>query len=250
MAKKAEKHDAENFRCRSCGGQPRKHDVLFRRQEPWFDYEIGASGYTVHIVAQCRGCESLRFVLKESDSTMPLDDYGSEHVEVVKIFPDDASDKKRTPVLDDFDLPLQVARMYHETLSAFDVGAFTLAGAGLRAIVEALCLDQQVSGKDLKRKIDELVTAGLLALKQAEHLHEERYLGNDAIHQMSIPSRKDLEDGLRIVENLLQTIYVLPQHAAGLRRSREARAAKKATSGGATSAASKTSATTSKKSGS
>lgn len=227
MAKKKEdQHDPEDFRCTNCGGY-RKHNVLFRHREPWVDYEMAAQGYAVYIVAQCRGCETFRFALKESDSSMPRDDY-NEHTETVKIFPDDGASRKRKPVLEDHDLPPPVAQMYQETLSAFDAGAHTLAGAGLRAIVEALCLDQGVAGRDLQTKIDALVTAGQLAQKQAEHLHEERYLGNDAIHQMAKPSRNDLEDGLRIIENLLQTIYVLPQHAAGLKKSREARAAKKA----------------------
>jgi hypothetical protein len=117
--------------------------------------------------------------------------------------------------------------MYRETLRALDAGAFTLCGAGLRGTVEALCLEQQVAGRDLKTKIDALVEAGHLAPNQAGHLHEERYLGNAAVHEMETPARSDLDDGLQIIEGLLKTIYVLPTHAASMKRRREARVAER-----------------------
>ena len=52
--------------------------------------------------------------------------------------------------------------IYTETIQAFNLGAPTLAEAGLRAIVEALCIHQGASG-NLQKKIDSLVERGLLA---------------------------------------------------------------------------------------
>jgi len=104
-------------------------------------------------------------------------------------------------------------------------GAASLAveGGGLRAIVEAICLDQSVGGGTLQAKIDDLVGKGLLAKPQAELLHEERYIGNAALHEMLSPSKRDVEDGLAIVEGLMNTIYTLPLRAARLREKREKR---------------------------
>jgi hypothetical protein len=51
-------------------------------------------------------------------------------------------------------------------------------------------------------------------------LHEERYIGNDALHEMITPTKQDLEDGLKIVETIMNAIYVLPKRAARLKSNR------------------------------
>ncbi len=211
--------------CNHCGGGHKKHDVLFAEKSDWEDPETGEHGYVIYTVARCRGCETIRFVMTSWDTSSPYDPYDSE---TVRVFPDNASADRRTPALSQFDLPDKVGQMYAETLQAYDAGAHTLCGAGLRAIVEALCLDQGVAGGNLLKKIEALVAGGHLAKKQADHLHEERYLGNSAVHEMEKPSKSDLEDGLQIIEGLLKTIYILPVHAEGMKKRREARAAKKA----------------------
>ncbi|HSF65816.1 MAG TPA: DUF4145 domain-containing protein [Nitrospiraceae bacterium] len=98
----------------------------------------------------------------------------------------------------------------------------TWAGGGLRAIVEAICIDREVSGQNLQNKIDDLVTKGLLAKPQADLLHEERYIGNAALHEISPPAKQEIEDGLAIVEGLMTAIYVLPLRAQRLKKKREA----------------------------
>ena len=111
--------------------------------------------------------------------------------------------------------------MYSETLSAFNAGILTLCGGGLRAIVEAICIDQGIISGNLVAKINGLVTAGFMVQTQADFLHEERYIGNNALHELRTPSRQDLDDGLRIIENLLETIYVLPERAQRLKDKRQ-----------------------------
>jgi hypothetical protein len=115
-----------------------------------------------------------------------------------------------------------VSRIYSETVIAFNAGALTLAGGGLRAIVEAICIEKKVAG-NLRQKIDDLVAKGLLAKPQADLLHEERYIGNAALHEILPPGKQEVEDGLAIVEGLMNTVYVLPLRAARLRKKREQR---------------------------
>lgn len=117
-------------------------------------------------------------------------------------------------------IPATVWKMYHETLAAFSANIRTLAAGGLRAVVEAICLDKQVPGANLQKKIDELATQGSLTKAEAELLHEERYLGNEALHELSTPSARDIEDGLEIVESLIRTLYILPSKAKRLRARR------------------------------
>lgn len=48
-------------------------------------------------------------------------------------------------------------------------------------------------------------------------------MGNDAIHEMKTPSKQDLLDGLRIIEGLMNALYILPTHAKRLKSSRSKR---------------------------
>jgi UTP-glucose-1-phosphate uridylyltransferase len=89
--------------------------------------------------------------------------------------------------------------------------------------VEAICIDRKVSGQDLQKKIDDLVAKGLLAKPQADLLHEERYIGNAALHEILPPVKQEIEDELVIVEGLMNTIYILPLRAERLREKRQKR---------------------------
>ena len=124
-------------------------------------------------------------------------------------------------------VPENVWKMYRETIDCLNAKARTLAGGGLRATVEAICLDQGITQGSLQSKIDELAKRHLLTVSQAELLHEERYIGNAALHEMSTPTAQDLEDGLGIVEGLINTIYVLASKAERLRKRRESKGKRK-----------------------
>jgi UTP-glucose-1-phosphate uridylyltransferase len=89
--------------------------------------------------------------------------------------------------------------------------------------VEAICIDRKVSGQDLQKKIDDLVSKGLLEKPQADLLHEERYIGNAALHEILSPVKQEIEDELVIVEGLMNTIYILPLRAERLREKRQKR---------------------------
>jgi hypothetical protein len=89
--------------------------------------------------------------------------------------------------------------------------------------VEAICIDRKVSGQDLQKKIDDLVSKGLLEKPQADLLHEERYIGNAALHEILPPAKQEIEDGLVIVEGLMNTIHILPLRAERLREKRQKR---------------------------
>jgi hypothetical protein len=90
----------------------------------------------------------------------------------------------------------------------------------LRAVVDALCTHKSVPGGNLQEKIDILASQGFLATPQADLLHEERYLGSAALHEMVAPSKLDVRDGFDIIDTLLTTIYILPEKARRLRLKR------------------------------
>lgn len=209
------------IQCITCGGQPKNHSILKNHEYTW-DTEDDRGGGNYQI-CQCLGCESIRF---RHLYYSQFDDFNHDTGEMEyneRIYPE-APKSERAPI-DTEHFPDSVQRIYQETIKAFNAGALILAGAGLRAIVEAICLEQNLKG-NLEKKIDALVSNGLLAKPQAELLHEERYIGNSAIHEIKSPAKRDIVDGLGIIEGLLSTIYVLPEQAKRLRIKREAAKAK------------------------
>ena len=89
--------------------------------------------------------------------------------------------------------------------------------------MEAICIDRKVSGQDLQKKIDDLVSKGLLEKPQADLLHEERYIGNAALLEILPPAKQEIEDGLVNSGGAMNTIYILPLRAERLREKRQKR---------------------------
>jgi hypothetical protein len=87
-------------------------------------------------------------------------------------------------------------------------GSYLLAGVGFRAIIEAVCIEEDIKGKDLLHKIDNLSKKRLISEKEAERLHSIRFLGNDSVHEMEVPPISKLMLVLRIVEHLLSNLYL------------------------------------------
>lgn len=57
----------------------------------------------------------------------------------------------------------------------------------------------------------------------ADTLHEHRYLGNDAVHQLARPSADELRLAIEIVEHTLDQLYELPEKAEELKRAKALR---------------------------
>ncbi len=203
--------------CTGCGGNPRNHHILKEYADHWEEEEAGIAGVSIYQICKCAGCDHIRFRIESSHSE-DIDYESGKALVYEKVYPE-AKEESR-PSIETVAFPDPVARIYRDTVIAMDAGALILAGGGLRAIVEALCQDKEVPGNNLQDKIDNLVRQGYLATPQADLLHEERYLGNAALHEIVAPSRQDLQDGFDIIETLLATIYLLPDKAQRLRQKR------------------------------
>ena len=201
-------------RCSNCGGSPRNHRVICSHKVKWDTVDI--YGFTAYEIVKCMGCDSVRFRVSETNSEdMDWDEDSGTAVftEFERgIYPDDVPGRRQAENVSQY--PDNVAKMYLEMIKCFNAGALTLAGGGLQAIVEAICQEQQATGRSLETRIDGLVTQGYLVQAEADLLHEERYIRNFALHEMKTPTKADLEDGLKIVEGQMNTIYVLPFRAA------------------------------------
>jgi len=96
-----------------------------------------------------------------------------------------------------------------------------LAAIGLRAAVEAVCIDHRCQGLDLKKRIAKL--NGILHAGDIHLLPTHRAIGNEAAHQMQTPSGSELDTARQLFDNTLRALYEFPKRAAHLKRHRAAR---------------------------
>lgn len=163
-----------------------------------------------HQIVQCAGCDDISF-RRTSTCTEDFDPYSGDLTENETLYPERT--QGRTPIEGYEDFPHKTKRVYMETLKALSSGMPLLAAIGLRALIESICLEQKTKSRTLAKGIDELAANGLLSQKQAEFLHNHRFMGNVAAHEIEAPKPEHLIAALEIAETLLKTIYILPEIA-------------------------------------
>jgi hypothetical protein len=167
---------------------------------------------TEHAVVKCCGCETVSFrkAFHDYETVFQTGDDEWDYDLSVEIYP-----KKARGKLDVRNAPEVVQSIYGETCSAFSDGSYTLAGIGFRATIEAICNDQNVAGKELNTRINNLANKGLISKRDSVRLHSIRFLGNDAAHDIKKPSAGSLAAALTIIEHLLTTIYLIDSETKG-----------------------------------
>jgi hypothetical protein len=95
-------------------------------------------------------------------------------------------------------------------------GLSVLTGIGIRAIVETVCREKNSPGGNLAAQIGGLVTLNLITQNEANILHDLRFMGNKAAHEVREHSSQDLNLAFDIIEHLLKTVYILPEQARQL----------------------------------
>jgi len=111
-------------------------------------------------------------------------------------------------------VPRIVKTIYRETLSAIERDSPTLAGMGIRGIIEAICNEKKAKGKTLYDKLNNLVDISLLTRNGAKILHSIRLLCNEVVHGMKAPSSEQIIAAMKVIDHLLLGVYVLPHEAA------------------------------------
>lgn len=173
----------------------------------WVDYEI----------VQCQGCETISFrkVWRDSDDIFH-DGKGGLVNEIDFIYPKRVEGRQQLEY--SRKLPSQIHDIYNETHIALSNKLPVLTGVGIRALIETVCKDKSATGDNLKDKIDSLVTIGVLTMEGAEILHSLRYMGNDAAHEVKPHKDEELNTAFDVVENLLESVYIIPIKAEKLPR--------------------------------
>ncbi|PPD38326.1 MAG: hypothetical protein CTY16_20410 [Methylobacter sp.] len=215
------------------------------RQKIVVSYDYSASAYddrseqsvdwsSSHQVIQCQGCMTISFRQVDwcSEDVCQIQEDEWEDGIVEKLFPERSNSK--LSIKEFWEIPENLQRIYIETIDSFNNGSTILTAAGLRAIVEGLCASlgiingpitktntdgtsQLIRNKKLEGKIAGLHEKGFLTEKSAEILHEHRYLGNDAVHELRQPSKEELRLAIEIIEHAFESIYQIPQKGDDLK---------------------------------
>ena len=189
--------------CHQCGKQT-NHNVLAEEKvcsDEYDPYDWGAN----HYFARCAGCDAFTYAIEE----WYADECTGEIDSTWKTYPRGATERK--PMDDKHELPAKVQLIYNEIIGSMNAQLPVLSGIGLRALIESICRDQKIDGSNLKELIDGLATKGVLSKAQADILHTHRFLGNAAAHEITSADPRELVAALAIAENILRTIYVLPE---------------------------------------
>lgn len=197
--------------CRDCCKKT-NHNILSEHHESHRDeycYDI------IYQIVQCLGCDikSFRNVFYDLDAAYPTYDDQWEVPEDITIYPKAVEGHKE--IQNFWELPEIVRTIYSEVITALQENSKVLAGLGLRAVVEAVCNDLNISGRSLEVRINKLSSSGYISRNDAERLHGIRFMGNDAAHDIKMPKDTTLSVALQIVEHLIASVYILENKANG-----------------------------------
>jgi len=205
--------------------------------EPYEDYDANGCSQssesiywsTSNQIIRCGGCKTVSF--------RQVSWFSEEEGTVEKLFP--IRSKGKLTRKEFHNAPTALRRIYSETIESFNNECPTLCAGGLRAIVEGICADKKVKkgpvvivvkGKkeirqrrDLNGKINGLREQGILTKHMAAVLHAHRYLGNDAVHDLDMPSAEELRLAIGILEHVLEELYRIKDSADEIKWRRKQR---------------------------
>ena len=203
----------EKIYCPICRTQT-NHEELFSKERSYNEEEDDCAYFYKDAVIQCKGCDGIQFRREYGDENM-VDENSltgiSEFYTSSVYFPPYI--ENHTQVDKSYDIPDKIRTMYFETLGAIKNKYYILSGAGLRAIVDAICLDQKILSGNLQKKIKSLENKRLITKKEANRLNSIRFLGNDSIHEIEIPDTLKIRTALNIIEHLLINLYIIDKEA-------------------------------------
>ncbi|MFA5858183.1 MAG: DUF4145 domain-containing protein [Elusimicrobiota bacterium] len=204
--------------CNRCEGYT-KHDCVWKssREDVNFDEDesVDFIEILIYVVWRCRGCESISLQLKYTNSAA-INQEG-ENVWDIEYHPI----RKKSSINPKYfnKLPIKLTEIYRESVTAYNAKAYLLCAVGLRSLIEGVCKDKNIRGDNLGKEIDGLST--ILPQNIVKNLHNLRFMGNDAVHELDPPTNYELKLAIEICEDLLNYLYELDYKTTKLNKYRE-----------------------------
>lgn len=188
--------------CRTSTNHSCFGEYKFELEDPYYAYLNIWEEYTYELLI-CRGCESATLRSRYTNSSFQPAPPGYEYED--EYFPP----RQKNHVIEKHfkHIPQNILKIYRESIKAYNNDMFVLCTAGLRTLMEGICKDKEVSGKNLKERIKNL--KDFLPNNIIESLDSFRFMGNDAVHELTHPSGEDLKLAIEICQGLLNFLYDL-----------------------------------------
>jgi hypothetical protein len=106
----------------------------------------------------------------------------------------------------------EMTRLYREVITCFNGDCPVLCTIGLRALMEEVCRDKKITGKDLYEKIEGLIEI-VPNRNLIDALHAFRWAGNDAVHENIPLTRDEAHVAIEVMQDLLNFLYDLDYKA-------------------------------------
>jgi len=205
--------EPEKSYCQRCDFET-NHSILFKKTVGSDSEEYNYS--QDYMIVKCLGCDTISYrnVFFDLESSYP-DENGDWIPDVtIETYPKKIRVAKR--IANSHALPEKIRLIYNEAIDSYNADCFILTGVAFRAVIEAICIEENILGNNLEKKINNLVRQKLITEKEANRLHSIRFIGNDSVHEMKSPSEMSLKIVLSIIEHLLNNIYLIDYDAEGV----------------------------------
>lgn len=157
----------------------------------------------IFYIAQCSGCDSIKYV-----SEFHYEQDGQWR-SIYHIYPEANDRFFKLQNVSFKNLPDSLFFLVTEVHISYINKMYLLCSVGLRMIVEAICLDKGVQGRNLVEKINNLKENGYITKLQSEILHQIRLLGNKTAHEIVENEEELLLEGVNVINSILFNIYGL-----------------------------------------
>ena len=221
--------------CSACTKET-NHEVLEVEQLKDCDEDTDVWVQNTYQIISCLGCDNISF-REELICSEDIDPNSGEPQPTINLYPKASENTLTAKSITG--IPTKIRRIFRETIDCYNNDSFTLCSAGLRAIIDGICADKKINGTSrvdgktgepllnektgklifntlLEGKIIGLHKNSILTEHHASILHELRFLGNKAVHELDMPSREELKLSIEIIEHTLHNIYGLKNTAEEL----------------------------------
>jgi len=217
----------EDLACAHCRNAT-MHTIRYSYETSWNLPDVALGG-TLHDFLNCNGC---------GEGTYRRNSWSSEDQDrSIRLYPVRLENTRETKQFPNVPWESKLTRIYRQTVAAFNEDLMTLAGAGVRLLIEGICIEKNVADgpifdqttgvqvinrknnqpvrrDNLEGRINGLAEKDLISRQQCKYLHELRFLGNDAAHQLDIPEPVIVGHAIDIVESIFEQLYEQPEKAA------------------------------------
>jgi hypothetical protein len=210
-----ETNSKEQVVCNSCNHRT-WHSIVFSQSFAISAYDgYGGDDYLGDVdtrwdLLQCMGCGSVsvRMIIENENDEHPY----------VEFYPERTISHHFGKYY--VHLPKNLAHLYSEISATYNRGNLILCSAGLRALLEGICVDKGIyegpdekgkSTKSLEGKINGL--ASIVPPGIVKNLHRLRFLGNQALHELDVPDKNDVKLAISVIEDIMNIIYDLDYRA-------------------------------------